>query len=256
MSGNIYVAGSFTNDSLKQYVAKWNGLSWSELGGTNSSNFNNTIFCLTVDFNNNIYAGGDFIHPNVGYITRYIAKYSSTGVPVKLANLNAVNNNNNNISINWQTATELNNSNFIIQHSTNGSSYIDIGIVKSIGSGANSYSFTDNKPANGVNYYRLQSFDKDGSSSYSKVISVNFGDIQTFSIAPNPARDYATINFSKAVDKGTIKVYDITGKQVIKQSLSGTNSYKLNTQSLKGGLYVIKVNTPTGNYNEKLLINK
>jgi hypothetical protein len=73
---------------------------------------------------------------------------------------------------------------------------------------------------------------------------------------PNPARDFATINFSKAVDKATIAVYDITGKQVIKQSLSATNSYKINTQSLKSGLYVIKVNTATSSYNEKLLISK
>jgi len=58
------------------------------------------------------------------------------------------------------------------------------------------------------------------------------------------------------VDKATILVYDITGKAVITQSLSGKNSYKLNTQALTNGIYVIKVNTATGSYNEKLLINK
>ncbi len=110
--------------------------------------------------------------------------------------------------------------------------------------------------SNGTNYYRLQSVDKDGSSSYSKVVSVNFSDKQSFSIIPNPAKDFTTISFSKTVDKATIAVYDITGKAVIMQSLSGANAYKLNTQTFTNGVYMIKVNTTTGSYNEKLLINK
>ena len=176
--------------------------------------------------------------------------------PVTLNNIIAVAKNKN-VLINWQTTTELNSSHFIIQNSTDGNSFTDIGNVKALGSGANSYEFTDNNPAKGINYYRLQSVDKDGIGSYSKVVSVNFGDKQSFSIIPNPAKDFATISFSKSVDKASIAVYDITGKQVITQTLNASaNSYKINTQSLKSGLYVIKVNTATGNYNEKLLINK
>ena len=177
-------------------------------------------------------------------------------LPVSIEKISA-SNNDKSITLNWQTATEVNTINFIIQHSANGNSFTNINTEKAIGSGANSYEFTDNSPVNGINYYRLQSVDKDGSSSYSKVVSVNFGDKQTFSIIPNPAKDFASISFSKSVDKATIAVYNITGKQVITQSLNGsTNTYKLNTQTLKNGLYVIKVKTATGNYNEKLLINK
>ena len=161
------------------------------------------------------------------------------------------------VKLNWKTATEISTSYYTIQKSSNGTSYLDIGIVKATGIGDNNYEFSDNNPANGINYYRLQSVDKDGSISYSKVVSVNFGNSQSFAIIPNPARDFATINFSKAVDKATLAVYDITGKQVITQSLnSSANTYKLNTQSLKSGLYVIKVNTTTGSFNEKLLLSK
>lgn len=163
----------------------------------------------------------------------------------------------NTVLLDWTTSSEINNSYFIIQYSTDCNSFTNIDTVKAIGSGANRYSFTDNKPTSGINYYRLQSIDKDGSSNYSNVVSINFGDKQSFSIIPNPAKDFATISFSKAVDKAIIEVYDITGKQVITKSLSGSSiSCRLNTQSLKSGLYVIKVNTATGNYNDKLLINK
>jgi len=161
------------------------------------------------------------------------------------------------ININWQTASEINTENFIIQRSTNGNSYTDIGTLQSVGNGANNYQFIDRNPENGINFYRLQSVDKDGSSSYSKIVSLKFGNKQSFSIVPNPAKDFATISFNKLVDKATIAVCDMAGKQVITKSLNEkANSYKLNTQSLKSGLYVIKVNTATGSYNEKLLINK
>ena len=191
------------------------------------------------------------------YYNLRIRKVTPAPLPLVLVAFSATAEANKTVVTNWQTATELNTSHFIIQRSTDGTSFTEIGKVKAIGSGANSYTFTDDKPTNSINYYRLQSVDKDGSSSYSKVVSVNFGDKQSFSIIPNPARDFATISFNKTVDKATIAVYDITGKQVIMQSLSGIiNSYKLNTQSLKSGLFVIKVNTATGSYNEKLLINK
>src|SRR6185295_12685799 len=42
-SGNIYAAGQFTNSSGKKYVAKYNGSSWSELGGLNGLAPNNWI---------------------------------------------------------------------------------------------------------------------------------------------------------------------------------------------------------------------
>ncbi len=50
------------------------------------------------------------------------------------------------IPTNWQTANELNTSYFIIQHSTDGKFFKDIGKVKAVGSGANNYEFTDNNP--------------------------------------------------------------------------------------------------------------
>lgn len=161
-------------------------------------------------------------------------------------------------ALRWSSSNETNTANFVVERTSNGSTFSQIGYVTAKGSGYNSYGFTDATPteANTI-YYRLKMIDRDGSYSYSKVVSVNFSDNQSFSIIPNPARDFATLSFSKSLDKATIAVYDITGKQVITQSHNGnTNTYKLNTQSLKSGLYVIKVNTDKGIYNEKLLINK
>ena len=258
-NGNVYAAGWFTNGinytSGKQYVAKWSGSSWQELGGTNNSTFNSAIRSLTTDAGGNVYAAGWFTNDSGKY---YVAKYVNNPLPVTLSSFTAQTTKTNTITTTWQTATDLNTTNFIVQHSTDGSSFSDIGTVNGIGSGANGYSFTDNNPANGVNYYRLKLMDKDGSSSYSKIVSVSITNYELpITVSPNPAKDFATISFSKAVDKATIAIYDITGKAVISQMIGGdTNTYKLNTQYLKSGVYVLKVKLGAESYTEKLLINK
>jgi hypothetical protein len=56
-------------------VAKYNGTSWSELGGTNALSPNNTINTLCADLSGNIYTAGDFTNSNG---KKYVAKYNGT----------------------------------------------------------------------------------------------------------------------------------------------------------------------------------
>ena len=189
--------------------------------------------------------------------TTPIVKITINNLPVELDFLKATFNNKN-TEINWHTSTELNTSHFTIQHSTDGISFTDIGTVKAIGSGANGYQFINNNSANGINYYRLESVDKDGSISYSKVVSVQLSSINSqFSIFPNPAKDRATISFGKLIDKATIALYDITGKAIITQQInSNTSTYQLNTQKLTKGIYIVKFITGTSSVNGKLVIER
>jgi len=148
------------------------------------------------------------------------------------------------IALYWHTATELNTSHFIIQHSTDGSSFKDIGNVQAIGSGANSYTYTDNNPANGINYYRLESVDKDGGSSYSKVVSVQFTvDRLPFTVVPNPARDVATIKGSHIA---SVQVIDNMGRVVKIVSLKDATNPVLSVSGLAAGVYHLRVQTMDG----------
>ncbi len=78
-TGNIYAGGTFTNGSSitngKNYVAKFNGTSWSELGGLNALSANGFILKITSDVNNNIYASGQFYDSNS---KDYVAKFDGT----------------------------------------------------------------------------------------------------------------------------------------------------------------------------------
>lgn len=75
-SGNLYACGYFTNSSGMNYVAKWDGTVWSEVGtGANSLGANSTVWDLEIDNSNNIYVSGYFTD-NQGF--RYAAKWNGT----------------------------------------------------------------------------------------------------------------------------------------------------------------------------------
>lgn len=74
-SGKIFAAGEFTNSTKKYFVAQWDGVNWTEVGGdTASLNANGTIHTLT-SFNDTIYAGGFFSNH---LSKRYVAKWNGS----------------------------------------------------------------------------------------------------------------------------------------------------------------------------------
>ena len=75
----------------------------------------------------------------------------------------------------WATATEQNNSGFEVERSTDGTSFIKIGLVHGAGNSTSQkeYSFTDSRViANRTTYYRLKQIDLDNQFEYSNIISL------------------------------------------------------------------------------------
>src|SRR5690606_31034929 len=107
-------------------------------------------------------------------------------------------------------STEINNSGFSIQKSTDAVNWSTIGFSASRASGGNStsklsYDFTDGHPASGNNYYRLIQSDISGPISVSDVISVNYTQGKNgLTVYPNPAHSFITIKGLHAGDKGRI----------------------------------------------------
>ena len=149
---------------------------------------------------------------------------------------------NNVVQVNWQTATETNTDHFMIQHSTDGNAFTDIGKVKAIGSGANNYSFTDNNPAIGTNYYRIQSIDKNGSSSYSKMVLITNYELG-ITVYPNPAKSTVTIGGNHIA---SIQITYNMGRMVNSIMLQDATNPKIAIGSLPAGEYHLRVQTMDG----------
>jgi len=77
--------------------------------------------------------------------------------------------------LSWTTATEINNSKFIIERASSELNWQPIVEIPGSGNSFNykAYSYVDVLPMNGVNYYRLKQVDYDGQFQLSKVISVS-----------------------------------------------------------------------------------
>jgi hypothetical protein len=77
-SGNLYAGGEFTTAGglPANYVASWNGLSWSALG----NGMNERVYALAMDGSGNLYAGGKFTFAGgPGMSANYIAKWDGAG---------------------------------------------------------------------------------------------------------------------------------------------------------------------------------
>jgi hypothetical protein len=129
------------------------------------------------------------------------------------------------INLEWETASEINNSHFDVERSSNGKTYEAIAIVKGRGttSVASNYSFTDKLPQKGLNYYRLKQVDFDNTTSYSNTIAVTWDASETIEIAlvPNPCLNGdCNIAISNAANLETlVQLKDMTGRVVYSKTI-------------------------------------
>jgi Secretion system C-terminal sorting domain len=143
--------------------------------------------------------------------------------------------------LSWSTASEKNNAFFNIEQSTNGLDFQTIGQVKGNGttSASNTYNFEHNTPSVGINYYRLKQVDFDGSSTLSKIISVQFGG------KGNKVTVYPTMAFDKLnvqIDSDETMpytIFDLQGNNVQTGQLTGQK--ELIISDLSSGMYILKV---------------
>ena len=154
--------------------------------------------------------------------------------------------------LSWQTASEQNSDRFEIERSSNGTVFNSIGTVASTNNpnGAH-YSFRDNDPLAGINYYRLKQLDMDGKFEYSRVVQLSFDNKGNITIYPNPVKEWLNINVTGSQAIRSIVITDLTGKIVQKNQNVLTSSIPVG--HLNAGAYLIRVETSQGSYTGKFV---
>jgi len=174
-------------------------------------------------------------------------------LPVELMNFTGSTINNKNY-LSWQTATEVNNDYFEVERSADGATFATLGRVDGGGNlpaGAK-YSFIDDSPAVGRNYYRLKQVDFDGTVTYGDklVILTNDAVLVTekldFYIAPNPT-SYNDINFLLShAGSGpvSVKLISMTGLTLSESVIDNTPEDWVRVEapsSIAQGLYILEI---------------
>ena len=145
--------------------------------------------------------------------------------------------------LSWNTASEVNTDHFQIERSSTGREFNSIGTVKA---GRASYTFTDNNPVNGTNYYRLKMLDKDGQFTYGPIrqLTISHSPL-TIAIYPNPAKENLQLQIES--DKQTtlqMQVITQDGKAVLSKKVTapqGASLQSINISQLAAGHYFLKV---------------
>ena len=159
-------------------------------------------------------------------------------LPVALTSFNA-SLINNQASLVWNTANEVNVNGYSIEKSNNGKDFNAIGFVAAKNASSASYSYND-VLASGVNYYRLKITDKDASIKYSSIVAINNKQSTKLEVYPNPVTNTATLTHEIATTKATIKVVTGDGKNVYTQNLqAGSTQTSFDVSKLLKGNYVV-----------------
>ncbi|MCF2498927.1 choice-of-anchor Q domain-containing protein [Dyadobacter chenhuakuii] len=169
----------------------------------------------------------------------FFVKTKDTALPLNLISFTATKESGSNL-LQWNTASEVNTGNFEIQRSSssNAKNFLTIATVNANGSGNHQYSYIDQSSDNLTSYYRLKMSDRDGTYTYSKIISVD-GEADLKAIYPNPANAEVTFRASNALLKTTATLHDISGRK-LQTILISNNIQKLNISSLTSGVYMLK----------------
>ena len=166
-------------------------------------------------------------------------------LPVELMSFTVKPIDNKVIQLDWQTASELNNTGFEIERSGNGVDFENIAFVEGNGTTfeISNYNFIDETPLNGVNYYRLKQLDFDGQFEYSKIeeVAIQQSNHSIINIYPNPVRDNLTIENGQ----GILTIYNMLGQLVLEMT-NNESQITINVSDLPKGHYLLRITKTKG----------
>lgn len=164
---------------------------------TNTTNFSAnggngiavTIGGTTTNFNGNDGTLAD-LNADIAALTgtSTIGTVVQSLLPVTLISYRAIMKKNS-VHLKWITGAELNNSHFVLEHSTNARDFKELGTIQSQGTSdlTQTYTYKHSTPQNGSNYYRLWQVDFDGHTENIGIIQIENSFAETLNVYPNPA---------------------------------------------------------------------
>lgn len=244
--GQLLITGNFTLNGGNITYDDGNGGTdnlWvgGTIGGSNSQAVSDASADDEPDLNSGTFP------PNIVSIIEGI-------LPVDLVSFKSKITGSDQVSLNWNTASELNNDYFSIQRSENGTDFYEIGRVTGHGTTniPQSYSFTDNEPLSTIEYYRLKQIDFDGVFEIHPTIVVfldQLGKQLSVETFPNPVVDKINIKPSRAMNISQFILLDMMGKMVVDLKETTTKNgviYEASLPELKKGLYQLVMTSADG----------
>ena len=233
------------------------------------------IFLLDLEWRDSTVTDNDPYTKSFAFIDGVMTEISNNGtlviedepLPVELMNFTSLINLNN-VTLNWSTSSESNNSGFDVERQTSGSGiWSVIGFVKGNGNSNtfNNYSFNDNRLNTGSYNYRLKQIDFNGNYEYFNLQSeVIIGGPEKFHLSqnyPNPFNPVTRIDYDIKDDAFvSLNLFDVSGRLV--KSLvnefknSGYYVIELDASDLPSGVFYYRLESGNFTSTKKLVLLK
>jgi len=154
------------------------------------------------------------------------------------------------VELTWQTAAERDQVSYEVERSATTGAWLPIGSVIAHGTATQSasYSFTDENPLAGDNYYRLAMKDLSGKTTYSSVVRL-IGKSAAWQIAPNPATDALVLRFLEkdAPEATSVRLYNAQGALALEYYITDSSpSIRVSLTGLPVGTYWLEIQLGDG----------
>lgn len=207
------------------------------------------------------YNGNTVTVPGISSFSPWTIMGNNNALPVELLyfEANAV---DASVQTTWATAIEINNHYFTVERSKNGVDFAEVSRVNGAGNSTVtvSYSYIDERPLQGISYYRLKQTDFDGAFTYSDMQAVNFSAadvVSTVNVYPNPVTgDRFIVKYSNEKSEGDIQLYNAMGQLIaVWTELQGNNSVQVSLpDGIIPGTYILRIKDVAGDISKKISI--
>jgi len=188
---------------------------------------------------------------------------SGSALPVTLISFDAIKIENDDVLLNWITASEINNQYFEIERSVNDQltekQFEPIAKIKGAGNSncQLKYNYIDETPFAKINvtkiFYRLKQVDFDGNFQYTEIKEVdlekNITANMQISVYPNPNTEILNVDIESLDQKNILlTVFDAGGREIVKSKYElklGKQTLQINTSSLARGVYMLNISDET-----------
>lgn len=165
---------------------------------------------------------------------------TEAAMPVDLVAFTAKAAGKEDVLLQWETAQEINNDYFDIEHSTDGSRFQAIGREPAKSNAANQYTFLHRNATPGIHYYRLKQTDHDGAFQYSPVVNLSLSN-DGIQVSPNPVTHRLYVR-GENLGGASFTVWGQTGKTLVQGTFAEAgDTFDLDVSALPEGFYVLEI---------------
>jgi hypothetical protein len=210
----------------------WNGTAWVDLSGSSNATGNTE--------------GSTLSGTMIAGITAIGIGSTSVVLPIVFNDFNAIQKGCTAV-LNWSTSMERNNDYFQVERSADGRNFKEIGRQDAKGNSdiLQHYTYTDNAPLAGTNFYRISQVDLDGKHTSTGIKNLYFScDGDGVKVYPTLSDGTVFVSLPDGYEKATLSVFNILSQQLNLSSINNGNGQRLRTIHLNGmsaGTYFIRI---------------